>query len=48
VTFEGVKWDKISSAAKSFILKCLERDIDKRPSAGALLDSHRWLKDDYE
>ena len=46
VMFEGVKWEKISGAAKSFIRRCLDRDIEKRPSAGALLDCHRWFRDE--
>ena len=50
ITFQTGKkenWEDISDEAKSFILKCLERDPNKRPSVRELFQ-HPWIKNYLE
>ena len=38
IKFEEKEWKKVSKNAKSFVLKCLDRDQNKRPSIADLFD----------
>jgi calcium-dependent protein kinase len=42
VMFDGDIWRKVSDEAKDFIVKCLNKEKNLRPSATELLD-HPWI-----
>ena len=44
VKFPEKQWGSISSNAKDFILKCLDRDQITRPSIAQLFD-HPWISE---
>jgi len=49
VTFKNThdeNWDHISQEAKDFILACLTRDAEKRPSVAELFKM-KWIQDFY-
>ena len=42
-SFENLVWTKVSNEAKDFIIKCFEKNYEKRPSIDHLID-HTWIK----
>ena len=44
VEFPSFKWEYRSKEVKELIRQCLEKDMDKRPSAGEILDAEWFTK----